>query len=79
VRQVLVPWARPDSGFTLLFEALLMAMLAQLPVKAVAGLVGGHDTRLWRLVHHHVDAARAELDLREVTRIGSMRPRRAGP
>jgi transposase len=56
---VLVPWARPDTGFTLLFEALLMAMLAQMPVKAVAGLVGEHDTRLWRLVHHHLDAARA--------------------
>src|SRR5205809_2996543 len=56
-RQVTLAWARPGSGFTLLFEALLMALLAQMPVKAVADLVSEHDTRLWRLLHHHVEAA----------------------
>ena len=69
-RQVALAWARPGSGFTLLFEALLMAMLAQMPVKAVAELVGEHDTRLWRLLHHHVAQARAKLDMGEVTRVG---------
>jgi transposase len=69
-RQVRLAWARPGSGFTLLFEALLVALLAQMPVKAVAELVGEHDTRLWRLLHHHVEAARAKLDLAEVTQIG---------
>ncbi len=68
--QVALPWARPGSGFTLLFEALLMALLAQMPVKAVADLVGEHDTRLWRLLHHHVEQARAKLDLAEVSRVG---------
>jgi transposase len=65
-----LPWARPGSGFTLLFAALLVALLAQMPVKAVADLVGEHDTRLWRLLHHHVEAARAKLDLAKVTQIG---------
>lgn len=69
-RQVRLSWARPGSGFTLLFEALLVALLAQMPVKAVAELVSEHDTRLWRLLHHHVEAARAKLDLAEVTQIG---------
>jgi len=69
-RQVRVPWARPGSGFTLLFEALLVALLAQMPVKAVADLVGEHDTRLWRLLHHHVEQARATLDLAKVSRVG---------
>jgi transposase len=69
-RQVTLAWARPGSGFTLLFEALLMALLAEMPVKAVADLVAEHDTRLWRLLHHHVQAARAKLDLAEVTRVG---------
>jgi len=69
-RQVALPWARPGSGFTLLFEALLMALLAQMPVKAVAELVGEHDTRLWRLLHHHVDQARAKVSMAEVTRVG---------
>src|SRR6266545_996264 len=29
-----------------------------------------HDTRLWRLLHHHVDQARAEVSMAEVTRVG---------
>jgi transposase len=69
-RQVTLAWARPGSGFTLLFEALLVALLAQMPVKAVADLVGEHDTRLWRLLHHHVEAARAKVSMAEVSRVG---------
>ncbi len=69
-RRVALPWARPGSGFTLLFEALLMAMLAQMPVRAVAELVGEHDTRLWRLLHHHVAQARATVSMAEVRRVG---------
>src|SRR5260370_15351987 len=58
-RLVEVPWARPGSGFTLLFEALVMAMAPHMPIAAVARLVGEHDTPLWRRVHHYVDPARA--------------------
>jgi len=65
-----VPWARPGSGFTLLFEALVLAMAAHMPMAAVARLVGEHDTRLWRVVTHYVDSARAERDDSEVTRVG---------
>ena len=44
IKKVHVPWARPDSGFTLLFEALLMTMLSAMPVRTVARMVGEHDT-----------------------------------
>ena len=70
VRQAAVPWARPDSGFTLLFEALLVAMLAEMPVKAVADVVGEHDTRLWRVLHHYVSTARESLSMQETTKVG---------
>jgi transposase len=66
VKQVHVPWARPGSGFTLLFEALLMALMREMPVKAVARIVGEHDTRLWRLVDHHVEEARQRVDMSAV-------------
>ena len=69
VRQVALPWARPGSGFTLLFEALLMALVPEMPVAAVAELVGEHDTRVWRVVHFYVDRARAREDLSTVTRV----------
>ena len=70
VKQVQVPWARPGSGFTLLFEALVMALVKVMPVAVVARLVKETDTRIWRLAHHHVDEALAKVDMSEVTRIG---------
>ena len=69
-RPVNVPWARPGSGFTLLFEALLMTMVPHMPVAAAARLMGEHDTRLWRVIHHYVDEAVAMRDDSEVTRVG---------
>jgi transposase len=69
IKMVAVPWARPDSGFTLLFEALLMTMVPAMPVAAVARIVGEHDTRLRRVMHHYVDQARARTDAAAVTQI----------
>jgi transposase len=68
--QVEVPWARPDSGFTLLFEALLLEFAPHMPVAAISRLVREHDTRIWRVLEHYVAAARAGLDLSQVTRVG---------
>ena len=69
VRLVNVPWARPGSGFTLLFEALAMTLVTHMPVAAVARLVGEHDTRLWRVVFHYVREAVARMDLAQLRRI----------
>ena len=69
VKTIAVPWARPGSGFTLLFEALLMAMVTAMPVNAVARLVGEHDTRIWRVIHHYVDEARENMNAAEVKRV----------
>lgn len=69
-RPVDVPWARTGSGFTLLFEAFLMAMVPHMPVAAAARLLGEHDTRLWRVIHHYVDEAVAARDDSTVERVG---------
>ena len=69
VKQINVPWARPGSGFTLLFEALTMTLVTHMPVAAVARLVGEHDTRLWRVIIHYVEAALARLDLADLRRV----------
>jgi len=70
VRQVQVPWARERSDFTLLFEALVMALVKEMPVKAIAELVGEHDTKLWRVVHHYVDLAVEAQDLGDLEQLG---------
>jgi len=59
VRQVEVPWARAGSGFTLMFEALVLALAREMPVSAIGALMGEHDTRLWRIVRHYVGEAHA--------------------
>jgi transposase len=69
VRQVNVPWARPGSGFTLLFEALAMALMGAMPVATTARHLKVHDTRLWRILHHWVEAARKLADYSAVKRV----------
>lgn len=70
VKLVRVPWSRPDSGFTLLFDALVMMLAKQMPVEAIARLVGEHDTRLWRVLHHYTEEARSKVDMSDVTQVG---------
>jgi len=71
VRTVNVPWARPGSGFTLLFEALILAMVKDMPVLAVARLIGETDNKIWRILHHYVEEAVAAMDLSEVRQIAA--------
>ncbi len=66
VKQVSVPWARPESGFTLMFEAFVMALVREMPVAVVANVVAKHDTRLWRVVRHCVGRAHDRQDWGEL-------------
>ena len=70
IKQVPLPWAREGSGFTLLFEAFIMAMAKEMPVNAIARLVDEHDTRIWRILHHYVEQARREQDYSRVCTVG---------
>jgi len=70
VKTAEVPWARPGSGFTLLFEAYLLLLCSEMPPKAVSRLTGEHDTRIWRVVGHWVDRSRAALDLSSLAEVG---------
>ena len=69
VKQIAVPWARPGSGFTLLFEALAMALMTAMPVATAARLIGEHDTKMWRVLHHWVEKARERADYADVRRV----------
>ena len=69
VLQVMVPWARPNSGFTLLFEGFAMALAMHMPIAVAAGFLKITDKRLWRVVFHYVGAAVARMDLSAVKRV----------
>ena len=65
-----VPWARTGSGVTLLFEALILALVKDMPVAAVARLVGETDSRPWRVLLHYVVEARADVSHEDDRRVG---------
>lgn len=72
VQQIDVPWARERSGFTLLFEAMVVTLagLSRMSVRRIGALLGVNDARLWRSLGALVDAAYAKADMRQVTAVG---------
>jgi transposase len=68
--QVSVPWAREGSGFTLLFEALALAMCRDLPVRQAARDLRVRDKQLWRRIEHYVSEARRKQDMSRVRIVG---------
>lgn len=68
--RVNVPWSRPGSGFTLLFEQVVMSLVREMPVSAVARHVGTTDNRLWRIIRHYVAQAMNRLDLSSLCGLG---------
>jgi transposase len=70
VHLVHVPWARTGSGFTLLFEVAMLTYAKQMPIAPLAKMARVHDTRIWRVIEHHVQTTRAGMDFSGVTAVG---------
>ncbi len=70
IRVVDVPWSRSGSGFTLLFEAMIMTLAKAMPVKTIGSFVNEHDTRLWRIIHYYVDKGRLAADYSQIKKVG---------
>lgn len=71
VATVNVPWARPDSGFTLMFEAFAMALIErEMPVNRVAEILGVYPQRVWTVFNHWVETARKVDDPSAITQLG---------
>jgi transposase len=70
VKLVNLPWSRPNTGFTLFFEALIVTMSDVMPVSAVADMVSLNEESVWRILAHYVNKAVENVDLSEVDTIG---------
>jgi transposase len=70
VKLVSVPWARPNSGFTLLMEAMVLELARNMPMRAIGRLLNVTDKRVWRVLEHYVQEALAKTSCASVTRIG---------
>ena len=66
VRQVEPAFVGKLAGFTLLFEALILAFCREMPFRAVARLTGVSLYRVMSLCERYVDLAVAQQDLSEV-------------
>lgn len=72
VKTVLMPWeVRPNSHFTALFEAqVIAACMRGSTVRAVAEALGEDDRRLWDMLIRAVSQARESADYSGVARVG---------
>jgi transposase len=64
------PWGRKQSGFTVLFEAFVMALAKEMPISKIGELVDEHDTRIWRIVRAHVSRAYQAKTFENTVKIG---------
>lgn len=65
-----VPWGGSNSGFTLLFEALIMHLAKCMPISQLADIIDEHDTKLWRIISKYVNTAQASADYSDMERVG---------
>ena len=71
VRTVEVPWARPGSGFTLLFEAMALALIErEMPVNRVAEMLKVNPQRIWTVFNHWISKAKIADDVSSITQLG---------
>jgi transposase len=60
VKLVQTPWSRSGSGFTLLFEAYVMALIeSEMPINKIGELLNENAHRLWTIFNHWIGLAYA--------------------
>jgi transposase len=70
VHQIEVPWARKQSGFTLLMDAIILTLAQSMPILKVAKMLDEHDTKIWRVIIYYVKKSRAKEDFSKVSIVG---------
>ena len=51
-------------------EVAMLTFAKQMPIAPLAAMAREHDTRVWRVIEHHVNVTRAGLDFSGVTKVG---------
>jgi transposase len=71
IYRVTPPWEGRSKHFSKEFEAFALTLMREMPVKKAGEILGENDQRLWRMLHAHVEAARARADWSEVVWVGA--------
>ena len=71
IKLVDVPWSRAGSGFTLLFEAYVMALIeSEMPVNKIGKLLGENAHRLWTIFNYWIERAYASDKIEGLEKLG---------
>jgi len=71
VRTQAVPWARPGSGFTLLFEAYAMLLIEnEMPVNKVAKILRVYPDRIWLVFNYWISRAHNADVITDLEKVG---------
>jgi len=71
VSLVQVPWARQNSGFTLLFEAFAMALIEnEMPVNKAASIMNVYAKRIWTIFDYWISRAFSKDDPSTIKHMG---------
>lgn len=66
-----VPWARPQSGFTLLFEAFSMLLIEnEMPINKAAHVLSVNPNRIWNVFNYWISKAHNADEIEELDKIG---------
>ena len=66
-----VPWARPQSGFTLLFEAFAMLLIeSEMPVNKAAKILGIYPNRIWTIFNYWIPRAHLADKIEHLEQVG---------
>ncbi len=70
VKQVKAPWEGNTSGFTMLFEALILQLAKALPVHQISQIIGSYDAKIWGILESYTEKVREQSDYSQVEEIG---------
>jgi transposase len=71
VYTVRVPWEGRSRGLTQEFEAFALTLMRAMPVSQAGEILGEPDTKLWRALFAHVEAAWQDLSWENVVWVGA--------
>ena len=70
IKLIMPPWHGIVSGFTMLFEALILQMCKHTPVHQVSKILGISDRKLWHVLDCYVQKGTLQADHSDVESIG---------
>lgn len=69
-RLISPPWSGINSGFTLLFEALIIQLCQNMPVKSVSKMINETDKKIWRILEKYIEGVLEQEDYSQVSQVG---------